>query len=104
MVSTAVAEPRKPPNLFGGCMEATLCYVLRIIADECRVIGMENGNEFIYDVQQLIGDELRKYHEDKIKRDQGEKPNPKPGIKQEMKPVMKKRIPQALLQQYMQLN
>ena len=68
---------------------------------------MENERQDVMDkdvmdgLQQLIGDELEKYHEEKIKRDQGDTGSrPRPG----MKPVVKTKMPQALLNQYLTLN
>ena len=66
--------------------------------------GLEN--DIMDDMQMLIGDELSKYHEEKIKRDQGEDPNPRPGRANEMKSRIsnKKKLPRALIQQYLTLN
>jgi hypothetical protein len=66
------------------------------------------GNELIDDLQALIGEQIEKYHEDKIRRDQGQsdsRPGPGRGMKTGVKPVLKKpRLPQALIQQYFTLN
>jgi len=52
----------------------------------------------IFGLDALIGDELQKYHEEKIRRDQGEEPEKRPGMK------ALKRFPKALLEQCMALN
>jgi len=63
------------------------------------------GRDVIDELQQLIGEDLQKYHEEKIKRDQGENPNPRPGPGRGMKPLLRKqRLPQALVRQYFELN
>jgi len=62
-----------------------------------RSENMENLDEPMEELQALIGEDLEKYHEEKIKRDLGEEHNPKPGMK-------KMKIPQALLRQYFELN
>ena len=60
------------------------------------------GEELIDELQALIGEQIEKYHEEKIKRDMGEEParGPRPG----MKPAARARMPQALIQQYFTLN
>ena len=62
----------------------------------------ERNGDYMDDLQALISDQIEKYHEDKIKRDQGESSDtrPRPG----MKPVIKAKMPQALLQQYFTFN
>ena len=62
----------------------------------------DTKQDLMDDLQALIGDQIEKYHEEKIKRDQGEssESRPRPG----MKPVVKAKMPQALLQQYFTLN
>ena len=64
------------------------------------------GGELIDDLQALISEQIKKYHEEKIKRDQGESPDnrPRPGMKPAVKPVIKARLPQALIHQYFSLN
>lgn len=52
----------------------------------------------IFGLDALIGDELQKYHEEKIRRDHGEEPEKRPGMK------ALKRFPKALLEQCMALN
>jgi len=63
----------------------------------------QNENQDIMDgLQALIGEQIEKYHEEKIRKDQGQEPNPGPG--RGMKTGYKKKFPQALLQQYLHLN
>ncbi len=54
-------------------------------------------HDIIDDLQNLIGEELQKYHEEKIKRDLGEDTKPAQGLK-------KARIPKELLMQYFIYN
>jgi hypothetical protein len=61
----------------------------------------EQTEDIMDELQSLIGEELQKYHEEKIKRDMGEETGPGPGLKKAGK---KSRIPHALLRQYLELN
>jgi hypothetical protein len=53
-------------------------------------------------LQQLISEQIEKYHEEKIKRDIGDDSGkgPRPGLKT----AVKTKVPQGLLRQYFELN
>ena len=55
------------------------------------------GKDMMDSLQALISDELKKYHEEKIRRDLGEEPKPGPGLR-------KARLPRSLISQYFQFN
>jgi len=69
--------------------------------------GTENGagRDVMDELQQLIGEDLQKYHEEKIKRDQGGSPKPMPGPGRGLRPLLRRqKLPQALVRQYFELN
>ena len=57
--------------------------------------------DVIEGVQQLISDQIKKYHEEKIRRDLGEEPRRGTGMEKAAKQL---NIPHALLMQYFELN
>lgn len=60
------------------------------------------AEDIMDELQELIVEELQKYHEEKIKRDMGEEEqNQGPSLKKAGK---KSRIPDALFRQYLELN
>ncbi len=64
-----------------------------------------NEKDMIEDVQAIIGDQIKKYREQKIRRDLGEDTKKGPGLNLEAgKAARKARVPQALLRQYLELN
>jgi len=57
--------------------------------------------DVIEGVQQLISDQIKKYHEEKIRRDLGEDPKRRTDVEKAAKQL---NIPHALLMQYFELN